>query len=210
MNNICSFESFASLNDEKLALLAQRGNDKALDYLLDKYRSFVRNKSTSYFIMGADRDDIIQEGMIGLFKAVRDFRYERGASFKTFADLCVTRQILTAVKNAMRQKHAPLNFYVSLNHSQNESENDLPHYEISDTNKMLNPEDIIINKEKTGILSLKISEVLSDYELLVLSLFLQGKSYEIIGKAIGKDVKSVDNALQRIKRKFEKISAAIE
>ena len=202
--------NYEIMTDSELVILAQSGDSEAMDTLVERYKNFVRGKSRTYFLIGADKEDIIQEGMIGLFKAVRDFRYERGASFKTFADLCVTRQILTAVKNAMRQKHAPLNFYVSLNHSQNESENDLPHYEISDTNKMLNPEDIIINKEKTGILSLKISEVLSDYELLVLSLFLQGKSYEIIGKAIGKDVKSVDNASQRIKRKFEKISAAIE
>lgn len=206
MNTLYSFENFASFSDEKLAVLAQQGNDRALDFLLSKYRVFVRNKSLSYYIAGADRDDIVQEGMIGLFKAVRDFSSERGVSFKTFADICVTRQILTAVKNASRQKHAPLNFYVSLNKPVSEDEEGSTIAEIIGSAENSNPEDIIINKEKADSLGSEMNRILSQFELLVLSLYMQGYSYQTISKAIGKSPKSVDNALQRIKRKFEKLT----
>ncbi len=207
MGETCKFESFSSVSDERLVYLAQQGSDRAFDYLLDKYRVFVRGKSLSYYIAGADRDDIIQEGMIGLFKAVRDFSSSRGVSFKTFADLCVTRQIITAVKNASRQKHAPLNSYVSLNKSvANEDSDDSMLLDIIGPGENLNPEEIIINKEKANILEVKMSQSLSKFELLVVSLYLEGYSYTQIAKALGKDTKSIDNALQRIKRKFEKIS----
>ncbi len=207
MSNIHEFENFASFSDEKFAVLAQQGNDKALDYLLSKYRVFVRNKSLSYYIIGADRDDIIQEGMIGLFKAVRDFVSERGVSFKTFADVCVTRQIITAVKNASRQKHAPLNFYVSLNKPVFEEGDDSTLNDIVAASTNSNPEEIVINKENADKLGSEVTRILSQFELLVLSLYLQGVSYVDIAKAIGKDAKSVDNALQRIRKKFEKISS---
>ena len=206
MNNNYSAESLASFTDEKLAALAQGGDDRAFDYLLDKYRVLVRKKSSSYYIIGADRDDIIQEGMIGLFKAVRDFDPGREASFKTFADMCVTRQMLTAVKNALRQKHAPLNFYVSLNKPIAESDGESELADVFGGNETANPEDIVINKEKADCLEVKVSEVLSRFELRVLSLYLQGNSYLSIGKAIGKDSKSVDNAIQRIRKKIERIS----
>lgn len=207
MGEVCKFESFSSVSDERLVYLAQQGSDRAFDYLLDKYRVFVRSKSLSYFIAGADRDDIIQEGMIGLFKAVRDFSSARGVSFKTFADLCVTRQIITAVKNASRQKHAPLNSYISLNKSvTNEDSDDSTLLDIIGPGDNLNPEEIIINKEKANTLEVKMSQSLSKFELLVVSLYLEGYSYVQIAKTIGKDTKSIDNALQRIKRKFEKIS----
>ncbi len=207
MSDLPSNESLSSFSDEKLAVLAQQDNDKALDYLLSKYRVFVRNKSLSYYIIGADRDDIIQEGMIGLFKAVRDFSPERGVTFKTFADVCVTRQILTAVKNASRQKHAPLNFYVSLNKPVFDEENDSTFNDIVACTKNSNPEEIVINKENADKLGSEMNRILSQFELLVLSLYLEGISYVDIAKAIGKDAKSVDNALQRIKKKFEKISS---
>lgn len=207
MGNSLEFESFSSVSDERLVYLAQQGSDRAFDYLLDKYRVFVRGKSLSYYIAGADRDDIIQEGMIGLFKAVRDFSSSRGVSFKTFADLCITRQIITAVKNASRQKHAPLNSYVSLNKSvANEENDDSTLLDIIGPGENLNPEEIIINKEKANILEVKMNQSLSKFELLVVSLYLEGYSYTQIAKALGKDTKSIDNALQRIKRKFEKIS----
>lgn len=207
MGNSREFESFSSVSDERLVYLAQQGSDRAFDYLLDKYRVFVRGKSLSYYIAGADRDDIIQEGMIGLFKAVRDFSSSRGVSFKTFADLCITRQIITAVKNASRQKHAPLNSYVSLNKSvANEENDDSTLLDIIGPGENLNPEEIIINKEKANILEVKMNQSLSKFELLVVSLYLEGYSYTQIAKALGKDTKSIDNALQRIKRKFEKIS----
>ena len=206
MNNNYSAESLASFTDEKLAALAQSGDDRAFDYLLDKYRVLVRKKSSSYYIIGADRDDIIQEGMIGLFKAVRDFDPGREASFKTFADICVSRQMLTAVKNALRQKHAPLNFYVSLNKPIAESDGESELAEVFGGNETANPEDIVINREKADCLEVKVNEVLSRFELRVLSLYLQGNSYLSIGKAIGKDSKSVDNAIQRIRKKIERIS----
>lgn len=207
MNNSHCTDNFTSFSDEELAVLSQQGNDKALDFLLSKYRVFVRNKSLSYYIIGADRDDIIQEGMIGLFKAVRDFSPERGVTFKTFADVCVTRQILTAVKNASRQKHAPLNFYVSLNKPLSEEDGDSTFNDIVAYAENTNPEDIVISKENADNLGTEMSRLLSQFELLVLSLYLQGISYVDIAKAIGKDAKSVDNALQRIKKKFEKISS---
>ncbi|MBE7055039.1 MAG: RNA polymerase sporulation sigma factor SigH [Ruminococcaceae bacterium] len=207
MSTEYSFDNFASFSDEKLAVLAQQGNDRALDYLLDKYRVFVRGKSLSYYIVGADRDDIVQEGMIGLFKAVRDFSLERSVSFKTFADVCVTRQIITAVKNANRRKHAPLNFYVSLNKPVSDGDNDSALGEILGRAEDMNPEEILINREKADSFGSDMNRILSKFELLVLSLYLRGYSYSNIGKAIGKDSKSVDNALQRIKKKFEKISS---
>ena len=202
-----SNENFASFSDEELVVLAQQSDDRALDYLLSKYFVYVRNKSLSYYIVGADRDDIIQEGMIGLFKAVRDFSSERGVSFKTFADVCVTRQIITAVKNASRQKHAPLNFYVSLNKSVSDEDEDSTLSDILGQANDSNPEEILIKKENANILGSEMSRLLSQFELLVLTLYLQGNSYQDIGKLIGKTPKSVDNALQRIKKKFEKISS---
>lgn len=207
MSSLHYTDDFASFSDENLAVLSQQGNDKALDFLLSKYRVFVRNKSLSYYIIGADRDDIIQEGMIGLFKAVRDFSSERGVTFKTFADVCVTRQILTAVKNASRQKHAPLNFYVSLNKPVFDDEENSPLSDIVASENNSNPEQIVINKENADMLGTEMNRILSQFELLVLSLYLQGHSYVNIAKAIGKDSKSIDNALQRIKKKFEKISS---
>ena len=202
-----SNENFASFSDEDLAVLAQQGSDKALDFLLSKYFVYVRSKSLSYYIVGADRDDIIQEGMIGLFKAVRDFSSERGVSFKTFADVCVTRQIITAVKNASRQKHAPLNFYVSLNKPVSDDDEGSTFEDVLGHATDLSPEDILIKKEDADILGTEMNKILSKFELEVLSLYLGGNSYSDIAKAIGKDVKSVDNALQRIKKKFEKISS---
>ena len=207
MGNLNSLNNFASFSDEKLAVLAKQGNNRALGYLLSKYRIFVRNKSLSYFIAGADRDDIIQEGMIGLFKAVRDFSLQRGVSFKTFADLCVTRQIITAVKNASRQKHAPLNFYVSLNKPLSDDENDSTLEELLGHAENLNPEEIVIKKENADALGLDMNRILSQFESSVLSLYLQGNSYASISKLLGRDVKAIDNALQRIKKKFEKLSS---
>ena len=206
MSTMYGVDGFSSFSDEKLVVMAQNGNDSALDYLLSKYRVFVRNKSLSYYIAGADRDDIIQEGMIGLFKAVRDFQCERGVSFKTFADVCVTRQIITAVKNASRQKHAPLNFYVSLNTPVSDDDNGASVGEVVGSQNSLNPEQIVINKETADKLGYDLTRALSQFELLVLSLYLQGLSYINISKAIGKEPKSVDNALQRIKKKISKLT----
>ena len=198
-------KSFATFSDEDLVILAQKGNDSALDYVLEKYGSYVRNKSFSYYIAGADRDDIVQEGMIGLFKAVRDFSSERGVTFKTFADVCVTRQILTAVKNASRQKHAPLNFYVSLNRPIGKDDDNSSLADVFGQAKVSDPEELFIEKEKADTLGQEMQRILSEFEFSVLSLYLQGKSYQEIAKIVGKPVKAVDNALQRIKKKLEKI-----
>lgn len=206
MQNDNFSENLASLSDEQLVVLASSGDDRAFDCLLDKYRLFVLNKSKSYFIAGADNDDIVQEGMIGLFKAVRDFHSERGVSFKTFADVCITRQILTAVKNATRQKHAPLNSYISLNKTVGDDESGSTLMDTIDCDTNINPESIMLNREKADAIGTKVNESLSGFELLVLSYYLQGLSYAKISRAIGKDPKSVDNALQRIKKKLEKIS----
>ena len=203
MDNIESHDEFASYSDEELVVLAQQNNDKAFDYILKKYHGFVCKKSLSYYIIGAGNEDIIQEGMIGLFKAVRDFSSERGVSFKTFADVCVTRQIITAVKNANRQKHAPLNFYVSLNKPAFDND-DSGIGDLIACDRTSNPEDIIISKENADKFGAEMNRILSQFELLVLSLYLQGYSYTDIAKAIGKDSKSVDNALQRIKKKIGK------
>ncbi|MEE0867589.1 MAG: RNA polymerase sporulation sigma factor SigH [Clostridia bacterium] len=206
MQNDNSTENLASLSDEELVSLASSGDDRAFDRLLDKYRLFVLNKSKSYFIAGADNDDIVQEGMIGLFKAVRDFHSERGVSFKTFADICITRQILTAVKNSTRQKHAPLNSYISLNKTIGDDESGSTLMDTIDCDININPESIMLSREKADAIESKVNESLSGFELLVLSYYLQGLSYAKISQAIGKDPKSVDNALQRIKKKLEKIS----
>jgi len=206
MSNVCSSKDFASFSDEQLVSLAQTGDGGALDFLLDKYRVFVRNKSLSYYIAGADRDDIIQEGMIGLFKAIRDFRSGQSVSFKTFADICVTRQILTAVKNATRQKHAPLNSYISLYTPLGEDdENNAMLMDVVGRSESADPEEIIINREYAGNLGTKMNQALSEFELRVLSLYLKDRSYIEIAKETGKDAKSVDNALQRIKKKLEKL-----
>ena len=206
MQNDNSTENLASLSDEELVSLASSGDDRAFDRLLDKYRLFVLNKSKSYFIAGADNDDIVQEGMIGLFKAVRDFHSERGVSFKTFAEICITRQILTAVKNSTRQKHAPLNSYISLNKTIGDDESGSTLMDTIDCDININPESIMLSREKADAIESKVNESLSGFELLVLSYYLQGLSYAKISQAIGKDPKSVDNALQRIKKKLEKIS----
>ena len=198
-------KSFATFSDEDLVILAQKGNDGALDYVLEKYGAYVRNKSFSYYIAGADRDDIVQEGMIGLFKAVRDFSSERGVTFRTFADVCVTRQILTAVKNANRQKHAPLNFYISLNRPVSNNDDNSTLADIFGRTEAPDPEELFIEKEKADTLGQEMQRILSEFEFSVLSLYLQGKSYQEIAKIVGKPVKAVDNALQRIKKKLEKI-----
>ena len=163
-----SEKSFASFCDEDLVALAQKGDDRALDYLFGKYIPYVRNKSLSYFIAGADRDDIIQEGMIGLFKAVRDFSSERGVSFKTFADVCVTRQIITAVKNASRQKHAPLNFYISLNKSVADEDDDSTLADILGHSQNANPEEYNYISELANYLN---DEQILDFADTLPSLF---------------------------------------
>ena len=198
-------DAFAKMTDEEIVLESQQhDNVVAQEYLLHKYRNFVRAKARSYFLIGAEREDIIQEGMIGLYKAIRDFRADKQASFRAFAELCVTRQIITAIKTATRQKHIPLNSYVSLNKPIYEEDSDRTLLDVISGVKVANPEDMIISREEFSDIESKMNDILSDLEWKVLMSYLDGKSYQEIAAELGRHIKSIDNALQRVKRKLEK------
>ena len=196
--------TYAEMTDEEIVALAQQGEQSAVEYLVDKYRNFVRAKARSYFLIGADKEGIIQEGMIGLFKAIRDYKVDKVTSFRAFAELCITRQIITAIKTATRQKHIPLNSYVSLTKPIYDEESDRTLMDIISTNKITNPEDIIISREEFIFIERKMGEILSSLEWKVLMAYLEGKSYQEIAVELKRHVKSIDNALQRVKRKLEK------
>ena len=195
---------YGSMTDEEIVLLCHGGDTAAEEFLLNKYKNFVRSKARSYFLIGADHEDIVQEGMIGLYKSIRDYKQEKLSSFRAFAELCITRQIITAIKTATRQKHIPLNSYVSLNKPLYDEESDRTLLDIIMEGNSGNPEDMIINQENLGSIHQKINEVLSGLEQEVLSAYLDGKSYQEIAESLGRHVKSIDNALQRVKRKLEK------
>ncbi|MCL6562892.1 MAG: RNA polymerase sporulation sigma factor SigH [Firmicutes bacterium] len=190
--------------DEDIVMEAREGVDEALEYLINKYKNFVRAKARSYFLIGADREDIVQEGMIGLYKAIRDFRADKLASFRAFAELCITRQIITAIKTATRQKHIPLNSYVSLNKPIYEEDSDRTLLDIISTARVSDPEEMIIHREEFGDIEEKLGEILSDLEWKVLMAYLDGRSYQEIATELKRHVKSIDNALQRVKRKLER------
>lgn len=198
------YSVFDDMQDEEIVDVARAGSVEAQEYLIKKYKSFVRAKARSYFLIGADREDIIQEGMIGLYKAIRDFKAERLASFKAFAELCITRQIITAIKTATRQKHIPLNSYISLNRPIYDEDSDRTLLDIMPGKQVLDPEEVVINTEEIGNMEEKITEILSDLEWQVLNSYLDGKSYLEIADELQRHVKSVDNALQRVKRKLER------
>lgn len=191
------------LTDEEVVTLAKDGDTQALEYLISKYKNFVRSKARTYFLIGADREDIIQEGMIGLYKAIRDYRYDRQASFRAFAEICVTRQIITAIKTATRQKHMPLNSYVSLNKPVYEEESERTLSDVITQGKAGNPEDLFIDQEDFLDIESTMQRILSPLEQDVVSLYLEGKTYIEIAQQLDRHVKSVDNALQRVKRKLE-------
>ena len=195
---------YSEMTDEEIVQLCHNGDSLSEEYLLNKYKNFVRSKARSYFLIGADHEDIVQEGMIGLYKAIRDFKQEKLSSFRAFAELCITRQIITAIKTATRQKHIPLNSYVSLNKPLYDEESDRTLLDILMEGTTSNLEDMIINQENLGNIHQKINEVLSGLEQEVLAAYLDGKSYQEIAEALGRHVKSIDNALQRVKRKLEK------
>ncbi len=197
-------ECFDALGDEEIIEKAKDGNNAALEHLIHKYRNFVRAKARSYFLIGADREDIIQEGMIGLYKAIRDFRSDKLSSFRAFAELCITRQIITAIKTATRQKHIPLNSYVSLNKPIYDEDSDRTLLDILSGSKISDPEELIISREEFGDIEEKMGEILSDLEWKVLMAYLDGKSYQEIACDLDRHVKSIDNALQRVKRKLER------
>ena len=199
-------QTYKIAKDEELVLMAQNGDDEAQEYLLDKYKSLVRAKSRAYFLIGADSEDIIQEGMIGLYKAVRDYNEEKNASFRSFAELCVNRQMITAIKAATRQKHQPLNSYVSLNKPVYEEESEQTYMDFlqSDSSALLNPETLLIGQENKQFLEDQMVKNLSSFETRVLVLYLQGRSYFEIAHVLDKPEKSIDNALQRVKKKLER------
>lgn len=187
-----------------LIVAAQQGDEAASSALVARYRGFVRCKARSYFLAGADRDDVIQEGMIGLYKAIRDYDPSRQASFRSFAELCITRQLITAIKSATRQKHSPLNSYVSLSRSTSmEDEGDRVLADILAAREVCDPAEIVISAWETVSIREGFMQVLSPFETEVLRLYVEGKSYQEVGASLQRGVKSVDNALQRIKRKIE-------
>jgi len=190
--------------DEVVVEAVHNGDSEALDFLIKKYRNFVRAKARSYFLIGADKEDIVQEGMIGLYKAVRDFKEDKLTSFKAFAELCITRQIITAIKTATRQKHIPLNSYVSLDKPIFDEESDRTLMDVITGAKIMDPEELIIHREEYIQIEIKMDELLSDLERKVLALYLDGQTYQEISEELNRHVKSIDNALQRVKRKLER------
>ena len=196
--------NLANEPDEEIVKLAKNGDEFATEYLISKYKNFVRVKAKSYFLVGADREDIIQEGMIGLYKSIRDFRADKLSSFRAFAELCITRQIITAIKTATRQKHIPLNSYISLNKPIYDEDSDRTMLDILSGTKVTDPEEVFISHELSGDLREKIQQNLSELESQVLMSYLEGKSYQEMAKELNRHVKSIDNALQRVKRKIEK------
>lgn len=200
------YSEFEQATDEELIHRLRGGEESIMDYICDKYKNLVRSKAKSMYILGGDSEDLIQEGMIGLFKAVRDYDSGRDASFYTFADLCISRQMYTAVQASKRQKHIPLNSYVSLYSSSSEQGGEERKLvEALSDRTGLNPEEMFLDKERVAYLERIIEHELSIFEKQVLDLYMTGMSYTQIAKVLGKDEKSTDNALQRLKSKIKRL-----
>ena len=195
---------YDNMTDEAIVEIARTGDVDAQEYLINKYKNYVRAKARTYFLLGGDKEDLIQEGMMGMYKAIRDFRSDKLSSFRAFAELCITRQIITAIKTATRQKHIPLNSYVSLNKPIYDEDSDRTLLDVITGNKVTDPEELIISREEFTEIEEKMGELLSSLEWKVLMYYLEGKSYQEIAEDLGRHVKSIDNALQRVKRKLEK------
>ncbi len=193
---------YEEMMDEQVVELSAEGDKSATEYILEKYKNMVRSRAKMYYLAGADKDDLIQEGMIGLFKAIRDFDATYQASFHGFAEMCIKRQMITAVKSASRLKHGPLNTYVSLNTPVYEDESERMLVDVLAEREAVDPEEMILRREKAEALEADIAEKLSPLEQTVLSLYLGGKNYQEIAAELGRTPKSIDNALQRIKRKL--------
>jgi len=193
------------MEDEEIVEAAKNNDAIALEYLMYKYKSIVKGKARSYYLIGADKEDIIQEGMIGLYKAIRDYDRDKLTSFRAFAEICITRQIITAIKTATRQKHIPLNSYISLNRPIYDEDSDRTLLDIISGFKTSDPEELMISREDLNLMERKMEEVLSELELEVLISYVNGMSYQEIAEDLDRHVKSIDNALQRVKRKLEKI-----
>lgn len=200
-------DKYRELSDVELIVRLREGQTDITDYIMEKYKDLVKNKARSMYILGADNDDLIQEGMIGLFKAIRDYDTGRDASFYTFAELCISRQIFTAVQASRRQKHIPLNNYISLykNTSDNADEDEKYLIDSLSAEGGMSPEEMIIDRENVDILEQQIEESLSQFEKQVLDLYITGMSYVQIARVLGKDEKSTDNAIQRLKIKIKRI-----
>ena len=195
-----SSNNYTNITDEELIEIIQTGDKRALEYLITKYKELVNMKVGKYFIIGAEREDIVQEGMIGLYKAIKSFNKEKQNSFKTFANLCIERQLITAIKTSNRQKHMPLNSYLSLNTSAYE-EDDTTLMDVFDSHSIEDPLDTITKKEYYQMVEDTIDKSLSDFEKQVLTCFVQGQSYVDIAARLDAPVKSIDNAIQRIRKK---------
>lgn len=205
MAGLLSTNELVDLSDEEIVTQVRDGHPDALELLLQRYQRFARTKARGYFLIGADNDDIYQEGMIGLFKAIRDFRHDRQASFRAFAELCITRQIITAIKTATRQKHQPLNQYVSFHASRGGQDDDQDRTveEMLGGDEQSDPAHQVISLEDVTDLRGSLDAILSPLELDVLRLYVEGKSYQDIADSLDRHAKSIDNAIQRIKRKLE-------
>jgi RNA polymerase sporulation-specific sigma factor len=193
-----------SREDDELAVLAQGGDRQAQQVLIERYRRFARAKGRGYFLVGGDGEDIEQEALIGLYKAIRDYQVDRLASFRAFAELCITRQIITAIKTATRQKHQPLNQYVSISGVRGgEDAGERSVEDLLDDHKVADPADQVVSGERMDAMRSAMNRMLSGLEVDVLRLYVSGKTYQEIGEELGRHVKSIDNALQRIKRKID-------
>ena len=196
--------NYDTLSDEQLIDNLRDGDLSVTDYLMEKYKFLVKKKAKDMYLLGGENDDLIQEGMIGLFKAVRDYKKEQGASFYSFADLCISRQMYTAIEASQRQKHFPLNSYISL-YGGEETEDEVPLIDVLQQKDESDPEAIFLNKEHLNILEKQLVAQLSTLERDVLILFIAENDYRQIAQIMGKSPKTIDNALQRIKTKAEKI-----
>ncbi len=196
---------YSAMSDEELVELSAGGDRRATEFILSKYKNLVRSRAKAYFLAGADHDDIVQEGMIGLFKAVRDFDVTKQASFRGFAEVCIKRQIITAVKASTRQKHMPLNSYVSLSEPVYDDDSERSLMDMIAERDAVDPEEMFLRREKAELISAEIKDKLSNLEKTVLSLYMGGMNYQEIAVELGRAPKSIDNALQRIKRKLDTI-----
>ncbi len=196
---------YENLSDEELVELSASGDRRATEFILAKYKNLVKSRAKAYFLAGADRDDIVQEGMIGLFKAIRDFDVTKQATFRGFAELCIKRQIITAVKSSTRQKHMPLNSYVSLSEPLYDESSERALVEMIAQRDVVDPEEVFLRREKAEHIGAEINSRLSNLEKTVLSLYMNGMNYQEIAVELGRTPKSIDNALQRIKRKLDTV-----
>jgi RNA polymerase sporulation-specific sigma factor len=200
---------YDEMTDEEILILIQEGDQIALDYIMEKYKYLVRSKAKALFLIGGDKDDLIQEGMIGLYKAIRDYRSDKDNSFFNFADMCISRQIYSAIKASNRKKNIPLNTYISLytpiNRESGDGEDKEVLVDIIYQKYVLNPEELVIDKENTSMIEYSLVRRLSNLEKQVLSLYMQDLKYQQIAEVLGKEPKTIDNALTRIKMKLNQV-----